>query len=343
MQAKSIVVIKGSSIGDIITGIPMLRNLRKSFPESRIMLACSYRGKGISIVKNCPYLNECVILDYKTDGMMETAGKLAYLRSQKPDLVINGFPTTIKSSILALLIGGKLKAGLKSRKKHMVPFFFDEVVDSAGKNAVEAEDEILRRLGINHGDTRLELFLDMKTAGKSAESKLKKCGIANDRIIGFYFGKNVDICRSWKNGKWAELIDRLNGRYKARFVFIGGNDGILRGRYIENLCKTGVCNLIGKLDLEETAVIIKRCGVFVTINAGPMQIAAAAGTPLVALHGSSLPEWYPHSKNAINLRNGKICEYPCGNDTYCTKCKGRSIKDIAVEDVFRAVGTLLRS
>ncbi|MBI2971113.1 MAG: glycosyltransferase family 9 protein [Candidatus Aenigmarchaeota archaeon] len=336
-RVRTVVVIKGSSIGDIITGIPMLRNLRAAFPSAVIILACSYKGKGISIVKNCPYIDEHVTLDYKTDGMLVTVRKVLSIRKRKPDIVINGFPTTAKSSVLAWLIGGALKLGIASRKKTVLPFVFDRIVKSGGKTAVEAEDSILRTLGMPHGGTHLELFLGTKGAKRALAKKLAKCGIgAKDRIVGFYFGKSVDICRSWRNEKWAELMETMREKHRVKLVFIGGNDSALRGNAIERLYKRKVCNFIGKLRLEETAALLQRCSVFVTTNAGPMQLAAALGTPMVALHGSSLPEWYPHARKVVNLRNNEICAYPCGNDSYCTKCHGRSIKDIPVADVYKA-------
>jgi lipopolysaccharide heptosyltransferase II len=142
----------------------------------------------------------------------------------------------------------------------------------------------------------------------------------------------------WDVQKFARLSDQLIRDYNAQIVFTGQKQDARVITKIISLMNRPAVNATGETTLTELAYLLERAQLIITTDSGPMHIAAAMGTPVVALFGPTAP-WRtgPYSKSAEIVRNDLYCS-PC----FKKKCNHIScMKDISVEDVLKAVGSRL--
>jgi heptosyltransferase III len=103
-----------------------------------------------------------------------------------------------------------------------------------------------------------------------------------------------------------------------------------------------VVNLAGRVALRHYAAILKRCALFIGNDAGPMHIAAALGTPVLALFGPSNPmEWGPRGRQVQTIYKGLDCRQ-CFHPT-CERGELSCMKQISIDEVYDAAVNILRA
>jgi ADP-heptose:LPS heptosyltransferase len=146
--------------------------------------------------------------------------------------------------------------------------------------------------------------------------------------------------KAWPAERFAELADRLAEGLGCR-VMVGGNAA--ERDLAETVCakaRTKPVNLAGRTSLLVYAAVLKRCALFIGNDNGPMHIAAAVGTPVVALFGPSNPaQWGPRGGTAEVIYKGLDCR-SCFHPA-CTRGEGNCMRLISVDEVFAAAGRLL--
>jgi heptosyltransferase-1 len=143
----------------------------------------------------------------------------------------------------------------------------------------------------------------------------------------------------WEEKKFAELCDRIIGELKTNVVFTGGkNDDVVeRIRYMMNFYSA---NLTGKTSLRDLEYLYGLARMVVTTDSGPMHIAAAVGTPTVALFGPTDPSRTgAYGEGHRVIRKGLHCSPCLKKERYTLRC----MKEITVDDVFDAVREIMES
>lgn len=318
-----IAVIKGSSIGDAVLAVPLLRNLHNNYPDAKITMITEDSVMGLKVLKTCPYISKVVQLRKKTFARkLSSVPKFMKLLIKRFDIVVVGMPITT----------GKIKLAYMMRKnKMLIPekLFYE----SKDRRIADIDLEMLKENGLAVDNGFLELFFDNETMKKINEMKSDK------KQIVIYKGRDSDTYRSWYNDRWIELINRLGKDYK--ISLIGGDDCKETAREIAE--KTNAENLVGEQSLEETAIFVKKSRLIITTNGGPLHLAAALKVPIVLINTSSSKMWYPQTEN-VRILQGQ-CESRCLND-WCIFPKNddrnASCRNISVKDVEHAVNQFLK-
>jgi ADP-heptose:LPS heptosyltransferase len=335
---KSILVIKGMGMGDIILGIPLLRNLRNKYPTAKITIM-NASGPGREILKNCPYVDEILSLDDAYKGTILKLSFLSNIRKRKFDLVIDSFPTTANTAILCKALKGNIKIGFENNR---FSFVYDiKIPFDRKENIVQIEKGILKHFGVNDYDDRLELFFDYKKSPdwtKISNRKLK------DTIICISAGKDIDNIRTWNDERWSKIADTLM-QQGASVILIGSDDDIERGKNIERFMKEKPLNTIGKMTIKETARLLHATELLLCINGGAMHLATTVGCKVIALNGSSGYFWDAYSKDAVSIRTTGLDCMPC--ESFQCKLKGddlyKCMKDITVKKVYKTIEGVLKA
>jgi 3-deoxy-D-manno-octulosonic-acid transferase/heptosyltransferase-1 len=140
----------------------------------------------------------------------------------------------------------------------------------------------------------------------------------------------------WEEGKFAELCDRMATELGVAIVLTGGEAGPLDR--IRVRMKSPAVNLGGRTSLRELACLYGRASLLVTTDSGPMHLAAAVGTPVVALFGPTDPaRTGPYGPGHRVIRRELTCS-PCLKKQCETR---RCMREIGVEEVFEAVREML--
>ena len=137
-------------------------------------------------------------------------------------------------------------------------------------------------------DKGIEVFWDKKSEEKWEYLFSGKIDKAEEIRIGINPGGDRQN-RRWNPDNYAFVADKLIERLNAKVVLLGGTGEEEISRHIENKMRNDAIDLAGKLTLSELTYIISQFDLLVTNDSGPMHIAAAVKTPLVAIFGPENP------------------------------------------------------
>ena len=317
---------------------PVLEDLRKTYPSAQITAMC--RTPLSELLKYNPYVDEIYAFERgrgifsRRDSQRNVVRKLHTGAFDLGVLLTNSL-----SSAWCLWQGnvqfriGYRGDGRTSLLTHPVSFCEQE------EHQVVIYKRLLEPLGIAISDTKPSLQL-LGEEIRSAYEILGRYGIEEDQmVIGVNPGAAYGSAKCWLPERFQEVIHSLLEGYPHVVVVLFGDQataevvGVIAKKF-----PTRVINLAGQTNLRELMALCKICHVFLTNDSGPMHIADALGTPLLALFGSTNPiTTGPYLQKNI-LRKEVECS-PC----YKRVCPidFRCMKGIEVKQVYDRLVELL--
>jgi len=354
----NILIVKLSAIGDVVHTLPSLSALRKLYPHARI--AWVIEEAASDLIKDHPYLDNVIISPRKRwikelkkgqlCALKEIVAFIRQLRGARYDLVID-FHGLFKSAVIVFLARAKRKLGYKSMQEMSGFFLNEKIPEDMSKHAVGRYLDFIRYLcrtdftghkaslaGEGGPEGRAEFLIPL---GEQEEKKvaglLASKGITGQRFVA------VNPAALWETKLWddesfARLCDRISEEYKIPVIFTGAEKKEIYS--IQARMNTTFLSLAGETSLRELACLYRQAAVVVTTDSGPMHIAAAMGTPVVALFGPTDPiRTGPYGAGHRVIRGNLSCS-PC----FLKKCPTREcMRQISVDEVFHAVGDLLEN
>ncbi len=209
------------------------------------------------------------------------------------------------------------------------------------RHKVEENLDALRRIGIQPepAERRVD-FIPGATAGTSVAALLDAEGLSERGYVHMHPASRWSF-KCWPAEKNAELIDRLSARHRVVLTAAPDPEELAFVHEIMARTKARPVNLAGKLSIKELGALTARARLFVGVDSMPMHLAAAMGTPTVALFGpSGEDEWRPWQV-PHRVVTAKFTCRPCGNDG----CGGGKVSEclttLPVADVQAALEQLL--
>src|SRR2546427_1707127 len=332
---KNILVIKLRYIGDVLLATPVLHALRDRFPDTRLTMLVN-RGTE-DILKWNPDVNEVLTVDRGTPAAQLRL--LGELRRRRFDCVLD-LTDGDRSAILAKLSGAPVRIGFNEERRWRGLLYTSVVQANALTHRVARDLEAVRALGMEPKASPLVLCTsseDDKEVAKLLEQGGMEGGAsAGDTrpLVLLHPGARYWF-KAWPAERFAELADRLTDDCGCR-VLVGGDahDKPVAER-IRARARSAPTVLAGRTTLLQLAALLKRCAMFIGNDNGPMHIAAAMGTPVVALFGPSDPAiWGPRAERAEVLYKGLDCRR-CFHPT-CDRGEKSCMNQISVEEVLAA-------
>ncbi len=282
-----ILILKPSSLGDVIQALPVLRLLKQRFPGSEIHWWID--SALAPLLDGDPDLASVVLFERKRWASPvhwpEMRRSIAWLRAQHFDWVID-LQCLARSGAFAWLANGKLLVGLDEPREG-ARGFYDIVVRRASfhTHAVDWYLATLPPLGVPvHHD-----FTWLPERSQVAATVSSKWPVDDAKWILLQPGAR------WSNKRWpleyfSMLTRKLAAEFpKMRFAVLGGKDD---APLADELCRTvpeRCLNLAGQTSLPEMIEWLRRCELLVTNDTGPMHAAAALGKPVAAVFGPTEP------------------------------------------------------
>jgi heptosyltransferase-2 len=306
---KKILIIRFSSLGDVILTTPLLHVLKKKCPEYQLdyLIKQAYA----EVLKNNPNVTNIITA---SNGL-----PFSELKSIKKNLkdydVIVDLHNNLRTFYLKLFARAKKFTFRKyTFRKRLLVWFKINLL----KNIPPVIDRYLLSIenlvNIHHelGKHPPEIFIDDKTK-KKVDNLFKELNIdLNKKLICIVPGSK-HFTKTYPPDLYAELINRFD-ESKFNFILTGTGNDIHNIDIIKTGTGENVFSLYEKLSIIELAELMRRCDVVITGDTGPMHIAEASGTPIVMMAGSSVKEFgfYPQSKNAKILEIEIKCR-PCSH------------------------------
>ncbi|MEW6260628.1 MAG: lipopolysaccharide heptosyltransferase I [Thermodesulfobacteriota bacterium] len=340
----NILIVKLSAIGDVLHTLPALNALRQTFPDARITWLVEEAAA--ALVEGHPALDRVLVCRRKSwirdwragkrkKVVAEIADFVARLRDTVYDIVLD-FQALLKGAVWIVLSRGKRKIGFDRGMEHMEHsyWFLNERIApiSMDVHALERNLVMLEPLGVRNVQKivyRLPVTADHRDQAK--------------RLLGPFSDAGPIVCinpvAKWETKLWtargfAEVADRLAAEVGATVVFTGAKEDRNRIDSIRGRMTRHALDVSGKTDLLTLAALYDLADGVISTDTGPMHLAAAVGTSVVALFGPTAP-WRtgPYGNRHRVIRLGTTCS-PCFRRT-CAKpiC----MQDIDAESVFKAI------
>jgi 3-deoxy-D-manno-octulosonic-acid transferase/heptosyltransferase-1 len=242
------------------------------------------------------------------------------------------FHGLLKSAIFVLLSGGKRKLGYDSLQEGSGFFLNEKIPEDMTKHAVDRYLDFPRHLSCETSNPEFPIGLQ-EAHFRSVQALLSEKNIDTNR--GYVAVSPVAYWETklWDEAKFAALCDLIVTDLDLPVVFTGERHEGTIAR-IRSLMQAPSISVAGGTSLRELAVLYKKASLLLTTDSGPMHLAAAVGTPVVALFGPTSPERTgPYGSGHTIIRRGLPCS-PCFRKTCETvEC----MKIITVDEVFQAV------
>ena len=284
MEYKNILIIKMSSLGDILHTLPFAAALRKRYPQAKISWLVHPQFAGF--VPDKPVIDEVLYFDKVKFNKLGLSDKIKYffsmrsmLHSKRFDLVID-MQGLFKSAVLAAISGCSNRIGYCEMREGS-GLISKAICGSYSKeHVIERYLDVARYLGADVQEVEFPMP-DLTEESRSIREKLAAQNVTGDYVV-FVPGAR------WQTKEWpVEYYARLAAMITAEgtaVVLAGGPDDMDKGSRIKELCPAAA-DLTGQTSLRELAALIKGCAVYISADTGPLHFAAALKKPLIAMYG----------------------------------------------------------
>ncbi|MBI4666786.1 MAG: lipopolysaccharide heptosyltransferase I [Nitrospinae bacterium] len=330
-EGQSVLIIKPSSMGDILHALPVAAELKKAVPGVVVdwVAADSFAG----LVRMSPYVDGIIPFRRRALGLngfsftpvSEIIELARNLRAKKYAAVLD-LHGLLRSGLMAKLAKAPVKIGFSSAREGAGWFYNHVIADAPQNHAVERNLASLSAFGIN------------PPAGISYNLALPESDKewANDNIkTRPYVVINPNarwITKRWPLENYAALATSLEKKHGLMSVITGGPEDIQRGRALAGLIGPSALDLTDSGGFSRLAAILKGAEAVFTNDSGPMHLAAALGVKVVALFGPTNPKLVgPYGKGHIVIRQEVDCS-PCRNRNGCSN-KMKCLAGISAETV----------
>ena len=295
----------GGWIGDMVLLTPALRALKHAYPESNLTLLL--RPRVADLMETHPYVDTCIV-DTKNRGRYRSLTRLVgWIREASFDGAVVLHPTSFRNALLPFLARVPVRVGTNVGGRGLL--LTESCPDTTNAHEVHRYLQVLRLLNINTTPDFLE-FWHTDTDREMIQDRLQDEGVsATDRLVALNIGTTWQTKR-WDMANFAEVIYHIEHLIpEARVVLTGSS---AEQTLAEDLpASLSAINLIGKTSILQLGALLERCEVCLTCDSGPMHIAAAVGTPTIALFGPTDPARHkPYGTGHTIIENPVDCR-PC--------------------------------
>jgi lipopolysaccharide heptosyltransferase II len=332
-----ILIIRFSSMGDIILASPFIRVLRHLNPEARIDFLV--KSEYAELVRFNHHLS--MVIELTSSGKEELKQLKQTIRDEKYDVIFD-LHNSLRSRYLRTFSGARHVAVVNKRvfaRFMLVKFkwnIYGGIVSVASRYL-----ETGKPFGLQDDGRGLEIFIpddiEFNVAAVISKLKLERYDI----VVGIAPTAKHKT-KQWLPDRFVEFSAKFSKERKAKIFIFGGKEeseycGDIAHMINANIEANIAENFAGRLSLLETAAALDFCDLVVSNDTGLMHLAAARQRKVVAIFGSTVQEFGFHpcgTKSIVVERKGLYCR-PCshiGLDV-CPQGHFRCMKDIGVEDV----------
>ncbi|GER82176.1 heptosyltransferase II [Thermogemmatispora aurantia] len=361
-RPRRILVIRLDLIGDLVLSLTLVHALKRTYPEAEIDLLAMPSTAPIAGAD--PDLAQIITYDpniwrrpqalVRGRNWREAAALLSRLRTRHYDLAVSVFGPW--AALLSLLSGARRRVGFAGEgyagfmtdpvpgrhwqpgdRRHEVDYCL-ELARAAGVS-LQPEDRF-PRLHVDP-EARLEVERLLKRLDPAIDLDDEQEHVAGSRarpLVVCHVASHNGYAKRWPIPYWARLLTGLAREAQAHLVLTGARGDLpLILAILQRLeGSTSVLNLAGQTNLPQLAALMQMADLVISGDSGPMHIAAATGTPLIAIHGPTDPALSgPVSPQATIVRSGIWCS-PCYDARSPADCRFHTVqcmKEVSPEQV----------
>ena len=295
-EIRRILVIRNDRFGEFLLNIPAMRALKETFPQASLSLLVDLLVEPLA---NCvEYADEVIVWENKKHALGECLSFAKQLKQQGFDLCVILNPSK-EAHILSFLANIPLRVGYSRKWGFLLTHTIQDNKSLGLQHEVEYNLDLVGLIGAKTKDKSICL------------AKLpvaKQFSYAGAIAVHPY---TSDALKQWPVEQFYRLIESLARESGSKIVIIGREDLQCMSKERFDGLGDNVINLINKTTLVELAQILKQCKVLVSCDSGPVHLAAAVGTPVVALFRNDLPgktarRWGPWGQGHVVIEKSRL-------------------------------------
>lgn len=321
---RNILVIKPGAVGDLLQLTPVFRALTRSGPSARTTLIVGGASTA-ALFRHDPNVDEVIVFDRRRTPLLPLWKDL---RRKRFDLVLNFQRSNLRAWFLAsAAFPCRVLVYHKARNRPV--------------HAVVNYLETLAPLGISPTDIGLTLPLD-EASRSFARETFRSLGLGTRPVVALNPGATHAVNR-WPPASFAALADRIREELGARAIVLGGPDDAGIAEEIVRQSRSKPPSLAGRTTLLQLGAVLEQCAAVVSGDTGPMHMATAVGTRVIALFGAADPvRTGPIGSGHQVVRAKDVACVPCRSRTCSNRIQRECMEKLDVTDVLGAVETALR-
>jgi heptosyltransferase-3 len=342
MSFKRILVIKLKQPGDVLVSSPVLAALHEAWPRARVSYLVP-RGTE-EMIADHPLLDRLYVLDRRDGSWAQALSVLREIRRARFDLVLE-LSGGDRGALAARISRARERLGFGyGGRPFWHRFCFTRLLPPPPlrMHMVEHHLEMVRALGIDPRPPRLHFFWPNEVQTR-IEALLASNSLVPRGFVVMHPGAGWRF-KCWTPGGYARVLEALEGDRHLPVVLTGSTAAQEQELTAQILQESRVSplDLTGHLTLKELGALIAQARFFFGVDSAPMHLAAAVGTPAVALFGPSGDfNWGPWGAGHLVIKKDWEC-LPCGRDG----CEGtkvsRCLVEISAEEVLEAIARHFR-
>jgi len=337
-----VLVIKLRYIGDTLTLLPVVRGIKKDWPDSWVTVMIYKGTEGILAYQK--EIDEMILIDR---GEIKQRALLKRLRhnlktwkdvhKMKFDWVID-LTSSDRSAFISLATRAPKRIGAPLGNL-LERFAYHELIggDPKKTHIVDYQLGSLKMLGSLTQEPDMTLFVPEEIEKRIHD---QWTSVINAKPLVIIHPGARNRLRQWRDERFARVADRLKTDYHAHIVLIGGPSEENSINQVETKMAQKPEAKTTALQLIEAAALLKQAQLFIGNDTATGHIAAGVGTPHIILFGPTFPHlWTPRGAKGISLFKSPEC---CGcRQIECLKAENPCMDWISVEEVWQAATTFL--
>jgi lipopolysaccharide heptosyltransferase II len=338
---EKILIIRLSSIGDILLTTPVIRLLKQKFSDSKIDFVIKKEFAELLIYH--PGIHQLYI--FNKNGNFKVLKDIKQrIKNEKYDLIVD-FHKNFRSFYLTKFSRAKRVIRYKKgviRRFLSVKFklnLYREIIPIYLRYL-----NCLKPFQIFYDDQGLNLFFNDEKGKRIFNKYSQFLKVPESPIIGIAPGAK-HATKRWIPEGFSAVINYLTDKKKSKIIIFGSraDQEIVQSLDIEN--HQCILDATGRLSLLESAILMNHCDLVLTNDSGLMHLASALKKKVVAIFGSTTEElgFFPYTTEHIVIQNNNLCCRPCSHvgRKKCPKGHFKCMKEITAEQVISAVEELL--
>ncbi len=333
---KKILIVSTSWLGDAIITIPTIHGIRNLYPDARISILA--KNTIADIFRTVDILDE-VIYFQKEKGLKKALGvfKIASaLKKKKFDLAFI-FPRSLGSALMCFLAGIPERIGFASNARDL---FLTESVQRDTEILSKHQVHYYKKLLLSKGVSDFPELPCIKTPKRETKWAQKFIlALKNPEkpfLVGINPGSTYGEAKQWLPERFEELAKRLVKNNGCDIIIFGDANSTPLAEKINRGIENKAIDVTGKTNILQLTGLLKECDLLVTNDTGPMHLACAVKTQVVAVYGSTNQiTTSPLGPDAVMIKTNMPCS-PCMKRV-CPEGHHLCMKNISVDEIQEAV------
>lgn len=342
-QPRNILIIRLSSLGDVLMSVPAVKAIRRRFPEAHI--SWLVEGSVSGLLAHQDFIDEVIffprgtLMRHLKGGHLPTTAYvlndfLKKLRERKYDLIVDLHGIAKSVALMLIARGGKRIGFGKMFAKDLSHFFYNERVNGTEKRIHKVERNMLVARFLGYNDIIPEAQLSVSDKAKEyIDDFFHSRGITSPVFAVNPFASKDSSFKRWPLERYADLIYRIREHLEGNAIIIWGPGEREEAQRLVALAGNNA-QLACQTDIVQLFALLARVDAYVGGDTGTTHLASAAGIPVISIFGpTDVIINRPYSDKSVVVREQMDCS-PCKNKG----CKTRQcLMSISTDEVFEAL------